>query len=70
MANGEIAAKCWGWNKYGQLGYGDTANRGDAPSEMGDYLPFLNISLVSSATCDAAAMQKVNWHNLVCSMLI
>ena len=27
--------KCWGYNKYGQLGLGDTNNRGDGPGEMG-----------------------------------
>ena len=31
--------KCWGYNVYGQLGLGDTANRGDDPGEMGDSLP-------------------------------
>eukprot|EP01083_Nonionella_stella_P188793 696774_1 len=30
--------KCWGFNEYGQLGYGDTNDRGHAPSEMGDGL--------------------------------
>jgi alpha-tubulin suppressor-like RCC1 family protein len=33
-------AKCWGYNAYGQLGLGDTANRGDGPGEMGAALPF------------------------------
>lgn len=33
------ALKCWGYNVYGQLGLGNTANRGDNPNEMGDYLP-------------------------------
>ena len=33
------AVKCWGFNKYGQLGLGDTNNRGDEPNEMGDNLP-------------------------------
>lgn len=31
--------KCWGANIFGELGYGDTNNRGDAPGEMGDALP-------------------------------
>eukprot|EP01083_Nonionella_stella_P166590 557423_1 len=35
--------KCWGFNGYGQLGYGDTNNRGDGDiitgaNEMGDSL--------------------------------
>ena len=28
------AVKCWGDNRYGQLGLGDRENRGDAPSEL------------------------------------
>ena len=31
--------KCWGWNILGQLGLGDTDDRGEAPGEMGDALP-------------------------------
>eukprot|EP01083_Nonionella_stella_P252133 869096_1 len=38
--------KCFGRNKYGQLGYGDTNNRGDASNEMGDSL--LEIDLGTS----------------------
>jgi alpha-tubulin suppressor-like RCC1 family protein len=30
--------KCWGLNDMGQLGLGDTANRGDQAGEMGDAL--------------------------------
>ena len=33
------SVKCWGRNDYGQLGYGDTQNRGDGAGEMGDTLP-------------------------------
>ncbi|KAJ1472088.1 regulator of chromosome condensation 1/beta-lactamase-inhibitor protein II, partial [Baffinella frigidus] len=36
--------KCWGWNKNGQLGQGDTKNRGDlSKDEMGDTLPWLDL---------------------------
>lgn len=37
------AVKCFGSNKYGQLGLGDTLDRGDEPGEMGDSLPFVDL---------------------------
>jgi alpha-tubulin suppressor-like RCC1 family protein len=37
------SVKCWGWNDYGQLGLGDTENRGDEPGEMGDALPAVEL---------------------------
>eukprot|EP01084_Bolivina_argentea_P036436 67415_1 len=37
--------KCWGYNIYGQLGWGDTTNRGDSPGQMGG-----NMSIVSLGT--------------------
>jgi alpha-tubulin suppressor-like RCC1 family protein len=35
--------KCWGRNISGELGIGDTDNRGDNSSEMGDNLPVISL---------------------------
>lgn len=37
--------KCWGANTFGQLGLGDSNNRGDNPGEMGTNLPFVNLGM-------------------------
>jgi hypothetical protein len=44
--------KCWGLNEFGQLGYGDTSNRGDQPGEMGDYLGFVDVGSTCSVVED------------------
>jgi hypothetical protein len=41
--------KCWGGNARGQLGLGDTENRGDGPGEMGDSLPVVDLGSNRSA---------------------
>ena len=53
LDNGRV--KCWGWNAYGQLGLGDTANRGDQPGEMGDNLPAGNLGTGRTATAITSA---------------
>jgi alpha-tubulin suppressor-like RCC1 family protein len=46
--------RCWGMGQYGQLGYGDTSNRGDDPGEMGDNLPAVDLGTGKTATAIAA----------------
>jgi len=46
--------KCWGRNSNGQLGLGDTANRGDDASEMGAYLPVVDLGTDRTAAAIAA----------------
>ena len=43
---GEV--KVWGYGQFGQLGYGDTSNKGDSPNQLGSYLPYVNVGTGSS----------------------
>jgi alpha-tubulin suppressor-like RCC1 family protein len=46
--------KCWGANWVGQLGLGDTVNRGDVPNQMGDNLPAVDFGTGRTAVTLAA----------------
>lgn len=41
LDNAEL--RCWGGNDHGQLGLGDTENRGDSPIEVGDAMPSVRL---------------------------
>ena len=51
--------KCWGRNHVGQLGLGDTDNRGDDPNEMGDNLPYVDLGTSMKADVLAGESQHV-----------
>jgi alpha-tubulin suppressor-like RCC1 family protein len=57
--NGQV--KCWGYNALGQLGLGDTNNRGDNPNEMGDQLP----GIALGTCCSAKAIFTGSGHTCV-----
>jgi len=46
--------RCWGWGFRGQLGYEDTANRGDNAGEMGNSLPIVNLGTGRNAVAVSA----------------
>ncbi|WP_408891256.1 cadherin-like domain-containing protein [Myxococcus faecalis] len=48
------SVKCWGDNNWGELGLGDTAERGVGPGEMGDALPRVNLGTGRTAKAIAA----------------
>jgi hypothetical protein len=64
------SVKCWGMNGYGQLGLGDTNNRGDEPGEMGDALPAVALGArgstlaVSAGYTDSCAL--LDNHSVKC----
>ncbi|MFO0665958.1 MAG: hypothetical protein U0174_18550 [Polyangiaceae bacterium] len=55
--------KCWGLNDVGQLGLGDTNNRGDQANEMGDNLPYVDLGTNRTAKAIVGAYR----HN--CALL-
>jgi alpha-tubulin suppressor-like RCC1 family protein len=57
------AVKCWGSNYAGQLGLGDTRNRGDEPGEMGDALPPVDLGP------GRTAVQVSSGHAHTCAVL-
>ncbi|MBM4360185.1 MAG: hypothetical protein FJ096_18930 [Deltaproteobacteria bacterium] len=53
----DSTVKCWGLNDAGQLGQGNTTDRGDNPGEMGDSLPAVNLGTNKKAMAIAAGAE-------------
>jgi cysteine-rich repeat protein len=60
--------KCWGDNEKGQLGQGDTQNRGDDPDELGDKLAPVDLGLraLALAAGDAHTCAVLEDHVVKC----
>lgn len=68
LTNGQV--KCWGWNPHGGLGYGDTQDRGGAPGQMGNNLPFVNLGNGRSALdVSTGGMQYYGDGSFACVVL-
>ena len=72
------AGKCWGRNHKGQLGVGDTDNRGDKVNTMGVDLPYLyfppftdieTISVFSNHTCSKTEGELRCWGENILGQL-
>ena len=53
------SVKCWGNNQFGTLGLGDTSSRGNAPGEMGDALPPVDLGAGRAASAVTAGASHV-----------
>ena len=64
------SVKCWGDNSFGQLGLGDTKNRGGKPNEMGEKLPAVDLgpgrTALAVATGDAHTCALLEDHTVKC----
>ncbi|CAM9109558.1 unnamed protein product, partial [Scytosiphon promiscuus] len=57
IVTANATVKCFGYNKNGELGLGDTINRGDGNGGMGDELPDVDLGSGAVATAVSAGWQ-------------
>ncbi|CAM9758764.1 unnamed protein product [Ectocarpus fasciculatus] len=57
VVTADATVKCFGYNKNGELGLGDTESRGDESGEMGDLLPDVDLGTGAVATAVSAGWQ-------------
>lgn len=67
LQNGGI--KCWGYNELGDLGLGDTEDRGQTPESMGDNLPYVKLGTSSSGKGAIKAIKMVGGEAFNCALL-
>lgn len=60
--NGKV--QCWGWNSTGQLGLGDTFDRGKQPEDLGSRLPHIDLGL------PALALSHGFYATSACALLV
>jgi len=62
--------KCFGNAANGQIGYGDSNNRGNAPGEMGNYLPYVNLGVgLNALSIHLGALHScavLNTNQMIC----
>ncbi len=58
--NGRV--KCWGYNRFGQLGLGDLDPRGDGDNEMGNNLPSVDLGMENEQPLIATAISAGSYH--------
>lgn len=67
---GDHSVKCWGKNDHGQLGLGDTLDRGASPDTMGAALPAVDLGQGRTAIAIAAGFDVtcavLDTHELKC----
>eukprot|EP00903_Cladosiphon_okamuranus_P015667 g14469.t1 len=56
----DYSMKCWGLNKSGQLGIGDTSDRGADVNTMGDRLPAVEVGLRLASPPSPASFDEVD----------
>eukprot|EP00903_Cladosiphon_okamuranus_P006618 g6465.t1 len=57
VVTADASVKCFGYNKNGELGLGDTANRGDGSGGMGDELGSVDLGTGAKVTAVSAGWQ-------------